>query len=369
MSRRRAKTDEYLRGTVSHRRTESDYLAATLDVVSEADWQDVIRATLRAAKDGDAAARLFLAQYLLGRPAASAPSPLTVIVQQMTGDDPLIAGLAKSQIDRLLYPFGHDNDDLKAGIKAAVAAELARKLPLPESAATPVPALPSAEGGKGTAAVSHFISGEFSMGGAGSGRRWGSGRDTTNRFLRLDVRWLNRSGFLRPGRLGTVNWSRGGGEPSASIGLSAGADHVTLEYRQRSGGGEWVAMRYPVRLDWTACHLGGRRPWFLCPAAGCGRRVAILYGGAVFACRRCLRLAYACQSEDAASRAIRRADRLRDRLGWQSGIINPAGGKPKWMRWRTFDRLVVQHEEHVARSVRATLALPLMRRALARRTG
>src|ERR1700730_10930955 len=79
-------------------------------------------------------------------------------------------------------------------------------------------------------------------------------------------------------------------------------------------------------------------PFFLAPPA-CGRRVAILYGGGIFACRRCYRLAYASSRENAGGRATRRADRLRARLAWEPGILNGEGGKPKWMRWRTFERL------------------------------
>lgn len=59
----------------------------------------------------------------------------------------------------------------------------------------------------------------------------------------------------------------------------------------------------PVYLDWTACHLGGQRPWFLCPTRGCGRRIANLYGGAIFACRHCYRLAYPSQRETPDDRA------------------------------------------------------------------
>src|ERR1700730_635478 len=61
---------------------------------------------------------------------------------------------------------------------------------------------------------------------------------------------------------------------------------------------------------------------FFCPAAGCGRRVAILYGGGIFACRRRYRLAYASSREEAGGRATRRADSLRARLGWEPGILN-----------------------------------------------
>ena len=44
---------------------------------------------------------------------------------------------------------------------------------------------------------------------------------------------------------------------------------------------------YAVRIVRTVCNLGGSRAWFICPAVGCGRRVAILYGGGIFACRHC----------------------------------------------------------------------------------
>jgi hypothetical protein len=75
--------------------------------------------------------------------------------------------------------------------------------------------------------------------------------------------------------------------------------------------------------------------------------VAILYGGGIFACRHCYQLAYPSSRETAGDRATRRADRLRARLGWERGILNGEGGKPKWMRWRTFVRLTSKHAELV----------------------
>jgi hypothetical protein len=72
--------------------------------------------------------------------------------------------------------------------------------------------------------------------------------------------------------------------------------------------------------------------------------VATLYGGRVFACRKCHRLAYPSQREDASDRAGRRADKIRDRLGWDAGILNGPGSKPKGMHWRTFERLVQEHD-------------------------
>jgi hypothetical protein len=48
--------------------------------------------------------------------------------------------------------------------------------------------------------------------------------------------------------------------------------------------------------------------------------------------------------ECAGDRAARRAERLRARLGWEPGILNGEGGKPKWMRWRTFERLAAEYD-------------------------
>ena len=87
----------------------------------------------------------------------------------------------------------------------------------------------------------------------------------------------------------------------------------------------------------------------------CGRRVAILYGGGIFACRRCHQLAYPSSREDAGGRATRRADWLRARLGWEPGILNGGGGKPKWIRWRTFERLAAKHDALVGRSMQAMM--------------
>ena len=124
-------------------------------------------------------------------------------------------------------------------------------------------------------------------------------------------------------------------------------DRVILTPRHRSGSEDWKDESYPVHLDWTAAPVGGKRPWFQCPAEGCGRRVAILYGGGIFACRHCYRLTYASQREVDYYRMVRRADKLRDKLGWEPGFLNPPGEKPKGMHGRTFERLTSQHDAFV----------------------
>ena len=183
------------------------------------------------------------------------------------------------------------------------------------------------------------------MGGSGSGQRWHYGaKDTTEDYRSIDVRWLKREGMLSPGANRRITWSRDG-EVVASVNIGAEPRHIVLTYRHRSGGGDWKDESYPVHLVTTPCHMGGERPWFLCPARGCGKRVAVLYGGAIFACRHCHQLAYPSQREDGMDRAARRADRIRDRLGWPGGILEGSGwGKPKGMHRHTYERLSDEHD-------------------------
>lgn len=128
----------YIKGTAAHRRTEADYMGVLLDSVTLDDWREVVTGALGLAKSGDPAARAWLAQYLVGRPAAKAPAPLTVIVQQLNGADPVVEMLAQPIINRELYPSSHRNDAWEASVKAVVASELAQKLSAPETPVTPV---------------------------------------------------------------------------------------------------------------------------------------------------------------------------------------------------------------------------------------
>ena len=173
------------------------------------------------------------------------------------------------------------------------------------------------------------------MGGIGSGRYCYYGaKDSTDDYRSIDVRRWKRDGLLTPHQSFSCQWSRDG-EVVASIQVRTESDRVILTYRHRNSGNDWKNESYPVYLDWTPCPFGGQRPWFLCPARGCGRRVASLYGGSIFACRHCHQLAYQSQRESAYNRAARKADKIRDRLGWEPGIHNSRGcEKPKGMHWR-----------------------------------
>lgn len=178
------------------------------------------------------------------------------------------------------------------------------------------------------------------MGGPGSGNRHLVSKRTTDEMLSLDINYLQRHGYLQPDQRITLTWRRRG-QKTADIQLVTASDHLVLRYRARYPGQAWQEQEYPVAIERTPCHYGGDRAWFLCPC--CGRRVGKLFGGTLFACRHCHQLNYDCQRESDLDRLARRVDKIRDRLGWKSGVLNGHGPKPKRMHGQTFNRLLAQH--------------------------
>jgi hypothetical protein len=181
------------------------------------------------------------------------------------------------------------------------------------------------------------------MGGFRSGRPSGSGRKTVDAWRSIDVNWLQREGCLRPGYSGGWQWTRDG-ERVAWIQLRRGGDLLRLSYRVRLGGGDWEDVEEAVRIVRVPCRLGGSRAYFVCPGVvngiACGRRVAKLYGaGRYFLCRHCYRLAHTSQSEGAWDRALRRANKIRQRLGGDPDIAAPFPKRPEGMWRQTYQHL------------------------------
>jgi hypothetical protein len=160
----------------------------------------------------------------------------------------------------------------------------------------------------------------------------------------IDVRRWQREGLLSAETAFTWQWrSLRNNDTTASIGVVVEPEAVMLAYACGRDAGTRRSYRLRVPIETTDCHLGGRRSWFLCPAPGCGRRVALLYLDGEFRCRRCEALAYRSQRETAHDRAARRLDKVRERLGWKPGIFNPNLGRPKGMHRTTYYRLLARH--------------------------
>lgn len=189
------------------------------------------------------------------------------------------------------------------------------------------------------------------MGGIGSGRQWRGGSYTVEEHRSIDVRRWKRGGFLEPGRWFGWQWSNDDGERLASINAKVEETRVVLSYRSKaSWEEEWTDVEQSVPLEWTACHLGGQRPWFRCAVWSngmyCGRRVAKLYaGGTLFACRHCYRLSYESQGERPYDRALSKAQKIRMRLGGSPATCDPFPPKPKHMHWKTYWRLYEAADE------------------------
>jgi hypothetical protein len=167
------------------------------------------------------------------------------------------------------------------------------------------------------------------------GSRYGAGRPgwhakTSGKHC-IDVRRLHRDGNLNIERCVTLQWSDG-----ATIGMTTSPNAVTLIYRYKGRDGNGRDVNQCVSIDRTPCNYGNARPWFCCPR--CWRRVAILYLWNVPLCRKCARLAYPSQSDDALGRSWRRTCKVERKL---------AGGADKWnhrrprgMRDATYSKLV-----------------------------
>jgi hypothetical protein len=136
------------------------------------------------------------------------------------------------------------------------------------------------------------------------------------------------------------------GERIGAIGykvhLGQESGRVRLMYTTTRGGGERHESDYWIELTTTPQPLGGRRWWLICPRTG--RRAAKLYlpnGAFNFASRQAYGLAYPCQREQPHDRALRRAFKLRGKLGGTGGIESYIP-KPKWMRWSSYDRAMAR---------------------------
>ena len=174
------------------------------------------------------------------------------------------------------------------------------------------------------------------MGGFGSGGWNAKGKTTTGQALPLDVNGLNKRGALVPGTLSKSAWSWGD-KPSGNIQIHANKDGINLIYKTRNNGGEWKDVNEPVPIVWEPCRYGGQRPFFLCPE--CGRRILKLYGLARFLCRPCNNLTYASQRERWSDRAMRKANKMRTKLGGRPGMANSIAPKPRHMHFKTYEKI------------------------------
>jgi hypothetical protein len=184
------------------------------------------------------------------------------------------------------------------------------------------------------------------MGGYSSGRRGGRPTVEGALALRLDIDAMMRWGYIRPGA-----------HLAGEFTLGFYNDELAIKFESRVGDpwDSWLRLRYSmaeycsgeelkiddkVYLAPTRPHFGGLRWWFVCPQLN--RRVRKLYlpvGGRHFWSRHAYELAYVSQRETKYDRALRRARKLRLRLGGDP-TDDEYPDKPPRMRWATYNRLM-----------------------------
>jgi hypothetical protein len=151
-------------------------------------------------------------------------------------------------------------------------------------------------------------------------------RDICEDFLRIDIRRL----LTRPD---APTWQYPTG--AIAISINGGSAHLIHD-----------GLDYFVVVERTRCNYGGSRPWFLCP--GCGDRRAVLFGhprGGHLGCRRCLKLLFLTECDDAFDRAIHKLRKIELRVCEPSTEIvgtAPVADKPKGQHWRTYDLQVTK---------------------------
>jgi hypothetical protein len=193
------------------------------------------------------------------------------------------------------------------------------------------------------------------VGGYGSGRHGGMPTSESTASYVLDIKSF--APVFRKGQRQCL---------AGTIGVDGGKFVVTVFVDLRNEWNCFVELIHPTRdhregdrivtgkvqLTRTEPTFGGHRWWFLCPRTG--RRTTKLLlpnGGWHFWSRQAYGLGYACQREDRFSSLQRRAATLNRQLGgegWHNWDHPPA--KPKWMRWRTYDRKIAEWEQAVARA-------------------
>lgn len=170
--------------------------------------------------------------------------------------------------------------------------------------------------------------------------------------LRLNLASLFEAGALKVGgdTSGLWQWSRAG-EKVAGVGYEAslGETDGTLRLSYAwTYDGESKDVTCTIPLSSVGLHYGGRRWYLHCPYTD--RRALMLYKWPSLE-RFCHRTAvrpmptYASQRAGGCDRIISQRWALRHRLGDQVSDLFGEPFKPKWMRWRTFERYAARDAE------------------------
>lgn len=182
---------------------------------------------------------------------------------------------------------------------------------------------------------------------------------------------MAKSGVLRNGERGVWSWTNDG-ERVGSVGYTVALAStpgigaydfgtLTLDYTHTDhDSGQRKPVTCPIRLSTIPLHYGGLRWYMHCPNTN--RRALKLYkfsGIERFCHRTAIRPlpTYASQRVSGMDRINAQRWALRRRLGDTFSDLFGEPFKPKWMRWRTFERYAARDAELAERDNDSLLRL------------
>jgi hypothetical protein len=169
--------------------------------------------------------------------------------------------------------------------------------------------------------------------------------------LKLDLNQLARKGFITFGtNIGPrkIKWCNSQGEIASGVITAAMTDASRAWFLIAISG-----CVQQITLVSRPRHFGGSQFFFLCPATG--GLATILWrppGASKFCSRQAWgrQVAYRSQFQDAATRAQFGKERIKARL---IGDLDPEKWdlppKPKWMRWKTYNRYIERFDDYEER--------------------
>ena len=174
------------------------------------------------------------------------------------------------------------------------------------------------------------------MGGRGSGS-WQHGKPLVGDTLALSVLRLHKKRLLISNLSYRLQWQRNG--RIQSVFARTSDDGITLSFKAGKNC-EWQEHECNIQIRWMRLHLGGQRPFFVCPV--CGRQSCLLYFNGSFMCRICAGLRHRTQRLSPPDRVWSRLTKIRKRLRWP--VAGDEGIRPRGMRRQTFDRLLESYK-------------------------
>lgn len=156
----------------------------------------------------------------------------------------------------------------------------------------------------------------------------------TEDAIYLNVRSLNRDGYLTDGKVGTRGWDHIG--QKWIVHIYGGNTELTITYRPGTLSSALQHVQEDIAIERVPKHYGGSEPYFICP--GCNTRaVHLYYACSKFRCRRCCKLVHSSTSENAELRALRRARKIRASLGASPSMMSTTVARPPRMHRTTYE--------------------------------